>query len=511
MKHTDKTDSLTILAGSMSKAEKRYFRLYSKLQAGEKNYLFLFDLIEEGMDTSEIPARFHEKYPGASLDIAVKHLYKILLDTLLRLNEKQNVETRIFNHLSKAGILFERELKEEAFLELDRAKKLAHTFENDLALLLVRRTELKYLRTLNFEGLSEKQLVSKQMKISEMQKYSRNINQHLQLYDILKHRVMYRGHARSNKQKENLNDLVLSELNLVANTSYRGFEARKLHLLFQAAYYLNTSNYKSAIRYYEELIVLFENNKHLLQTPPVYYSSAIQGILESLHVAGLSREMPYFIGKLEELRQDAFPSEFVLETEALVCIYTLAVYIHTGEFRKAENALSAYDGSLYKKCTLLGLETQLRLFLYVSIVRFCAGDLYRARKEMKRIISSGKLFSSLPSFKTVRLFNLLLQAELENYDLFETEIGSIKRSLRYEKQVYRTEKLVFKFIRSYPLPISENGKKKRWNMFRSEIQSIRQDKYERRLTKTFDFLSWIESKLTGEPFEMVIRRQEYVR
>ena len=94
-----------------------------------------------------------------------------------------------------------------------------------------------------------KELVSKQMQINDVMKYARNTNLHLQLYDILKYRITYKGYARSNKQKENLNDLVLSELNLIANHSYQGFEAHKLHLLFQATYYLNAGNYKSAVSY----------------------------------------------------------------------------------------------------------------------------------------------------------------------------------------------------------------------------------------------------------------------
>ena len=39
------------------------------------------------------------------------------------------------------------------------------------------------------------------MKINDIIKYTRNTNLHLQLYDILKHRITYKGDIRSNKQK----------------------------------------------------------------------------------------------------------------------------------------------------------------------------------------------------------------------------------------------------------------------------------------------------------------------
>ena len=189
-----------------------------------------------------------------------------------------------------------------------KAKKLAVTYENDPLLLLIYRTELKYLSTLGFEGISEKELVSKQMQINDVMKYARNTNLHLQLYDILKYRITYKGYARSNKQKENLNDLVLSELNLIANHSYQGFEAHKLHLLFQATYYLNAGNYKSAIRFYQELIALFEANRHLILNPPIYYLSAIEGVLNSLHVAGLYREMPFVFVQTERNQHGQLPN-----------------------------------------------------------------------------------------------------------------------------------------------------------------------------------------------------------
>ena len=43
----NKAISLLVLIHSMTKAEKRYFKLYSNLQEGDKVYLTLFALMEE--------------------------------------------------------------------------------------------------------------------------------------------------------------------------------------------------------------------------------------------------------------------------------------------------------------------------------------------------------------------------------------------------------------------------------------------------------------------------------
>ncbi|GHT31834.1 hypothetical protein AGMMS49574_14270 [Bacteroidia bacterium] len=500
----NKTDSLLILVKSLTKAEKRYFRLWSNLQSGDKVYLSLFDLLDTHSSPDEIFERFEKEQGGKSFEMTAKHLYTVLMDCLLRLRKKQDVQTDICNKISKASILFERELFEDAIDELNKAKRLAKDFEYDLLLQLIRRTELQYLSALDFEGINERELVNKQMKIQEVMKYSRNINLHVQLYDILKHRLIYKGYARSDKQKEDLNDLVLSELHLIANSSYRGFEAEKLHLLFQATYYLNSGNYKSAIRFYQELISLFEENKHLLLNPPIYYLSAIRGILDSLQIAGIYREMPFFLSKLEEIEQSDYATEFVLSVKVLRFNYESSRLIHTGEFKTAKELMRKADESLFRKKNLLGLEDQLKLHLGAAILYISTNEYTLARKSMKEVFSSGKLYYALPSYKTARLVNLILQAELGNYDFFENEIESIKRNIRYEKQSYITEKLVFKFVQAYPLPSYEKNRLKLWEQFRKDIQKIQQSKYERQLLKTFDFLSWIESKLTREPFQNVL-------
>ena len=235
--------------------------------------------------------------------MAVKHLYKVVLNCLVHLNKQQDIQTQIFDYISKAGILFERELLNEALSELEKAEKLAIHYENDSLILLIRRTELKYLSMYDFTGMSEKQVVDKQMKINEIMRYTRSANLHTQLYDILKYRFTYKGCIRSDKQKENLNDLVLSELNLIANSSYKGFETEKLHLLFQSTYFLNSGNYKAAIRLYQDLILLFDENKHMILNPPLYYLNAILGVLDSLQSVGLYKEMPFFISRLKEMEK----------------------------------------------------------------------------------------------------------------------------------------------------------------------------------------------------------------
>lgn len=504
MKQATKINQIILLVQSLSKAEKRYIRLYTNIQNGDKNYMLIYDLVCQDLSAEQIYTKFCNEANEKSFEMAVKHLYQVILDCLVLLREKQDIQTTIFNHITKANILFERELYNNAFSELEKARKLATIYEKDTLLLLIYRTELKYLRTLHFDRINEKELISKQVQINEIMNYTRNTNQHLQLYDILKHRITYKGSARSNKQKENLNDLVLNELNLIANHSYQGFEPRKLHLLFQATYYLNTGNYKSAIRFYKELIALFEANQHLILNPPIYYLSAIEGVLDSLYVIGLYKEMPFFLSKLNEISKGNYPTEFIIEVQARIFLYELSGLLNTGQFNTAKQYFESHTDFLTKKSPIAGPDTQLKLHLYSTILYFSLGEYTKARKSLKKIFVSGKLYHTLPSYRIARLINLLIQAELGNYDFFTNEINSIKRTIRYEKQIYITEKLLFRFLSAHPLPIYKRDREKLWIQYQKEVIRIREDKYEKRLLKIFDFTAWIESKLTNTPFRDIL-------
>jgi hypothetical protein len=301
-----------------------------------------------------------------------------------------------------------------------------------------------------------------------------------------------------------MNDLVLSELNLLSNNYYQGFESMKLHLLFQASYYLNTGSYKSAIRYYAELLELFDEYEHLKQHPPIYYLSTIEGIINSLFTAEIYRETPLFIERLRALDKTDFPIDFRLKVHWLLFYSQTEYFIRCGRFMEAQQLCEVYEEILFAKARLLNPEYQLRLYISLAIIYLCNNDLVKARKYMKRINMEGKLFHSFSIYRTARILNLIISVESNEYDLLDNEIRSIKRIIHKEKHAYMTEQLILKFISLYPIP--KYGKKRNmlWEKTKKTIVQIRDNKYEQDILSVFDFLSWVESKLTLTAFQEIM-------
>ncbi|MCD8165971.1 MAG: hypothetical protein LUE93_07485 [Bacteroides sp.] len=184
-------------------------------------------------------------------------------------------------------------------------------------------------------------------------------------------------------------------------------------------------------------------------------------------------------------------------------------YFQTGDIEAAAKLRITYEESLLKKTAVLNLQLQLQLHLNAAILALATGDAKEARKSMKKIWGAGKALHTFPDYKVARLINLLIQAELGHYDYLENEVSLLKRSIAAEKNLYqyRTEKLLFKFIRLLPLSKDRKENMDIWNTFRKDIEIINQHKYERPLLKTFDFIVWIESRLTGESFMDIIRKR----
>lgn len=503
----DKIELLSQLINTMSKTEKRDFKLQSNLQKGAKEYLFLYEKLEKCDPIETVCKSFSRKYGKKQLKASGAYLYEQILNCLVKINSRNNMQNHIFRYISQATLLYERRFMKEAMQKLSKAKQLAQNFEHDILLLLIRRMEIMYITENNFPDLTEKQLVGKQTKLNECMKYTRSTNMHISLYSTLNYRLHYLGKARSNKQKEMMNDLVLSELNLVSNNYYQGFESLKLHLMFQASYYLNTGSYKSAIRYYTELLELFEEYEHLKQNPPIYYLSTIEGIINSLFTAEIYCETPLFIKRLHTLDRNDFPTDFQLRVIWLIFYSQTEFYIRTGRFEEAELLCEEYDEKLIKKIKSLNLEDQLKLHISLVIIYLCNNNLVKARRYMKRIVMEGKLFQMFPIYRTARILNLIINVESGNFDLLENEIRSIKRVIRNEKHAYKTEQLILKFVMLFPIPKYGNTRHMLWKKMEKVIDQIKDDKYEQHILSVFDFLSWTESRLTLTPFQEIMIRK----
>ena len=132
-----KHDSVFELIRSMSKAEKRNFKLYATRLAGnqEAKFLSLFDCLDaldeydEGKILQRCPIK-KEQLPNMKA-----HLYKQLLVSIRLLDVQRNVPMQLREMIDFAGILYDKGLYRQSSKQLDKAREQAEAGEQYSALI----------------------------------------------------------------------------------------------------------------------------------------------------------------------------------------------------------------------------------------------------------------------------------------------------------------------------------------------------------------------------------------
>ena len=503
-----KSAALISLINSMSKPEKKAFKMASARSHSVPHYMSLYNLVskDKAVTADSLRVQYLKLHSGASFDTTVKYLYKILLDTMLELRKEQDSYYSLFDKILKARILFEKSLFEECFDLLGKVITSARKLENYYALLIASRLELEYLLTLNFPHLDEKTLLNKHFRVNEVLRVIQKINQQSALYELLKHRVIHKGNIRSEKQKNELNDLVVSEMSIVASSNVENFEIKKLHQLFQANYLISVGDYKSALRSFYELNNLLESNKHLWSNPPIYYLLTLEGILDTLRSLKNYEGMTYFIAQLKKLSNPSL--NFNANITCLIFLYELFPMLDKGDFIACEKLMKQYNDELFKKTQLLSMARNAELSLYTSLIYFGLKNYDKAQRSLSKIILIGKTYSYLPLYRTIRLVNLMILYEKKDFDLIKYETRSIKRDMNIVGKEYKIERSVLSFVNKQNLPMSGIKRKVIWEKIREEVNLMHHDVFEQQIIRLFDFSAWIESKIRKIPWSEVLANRE---
>jgi hypothetical protein len=498
-----KLQSLLSLVHSMTLPEKKAFKMKFNRKKTVPDYLILYETIGNNGEktTAELKDQFMEARPGASFETTIRYLYDLLMESLLDLRRGQDSFYYLFDKILKARILYEKSLYDECFELLNDVIEYGRKYENFNALLLASRLELDYMLALNFPNITEKGLLQKQFRINEILKYLRKINEQSSLYEILKHRVTNKGPARSQKQKDELNDLVFSEISIVASQNLDNFEISKLHQLFQSNYLISVGDYKSALNSYIELNNLFEANKHFWDDPPVYYLHTLEGVLESLRSIHNYEGMTYFVNQLKTMESQS--AGFRINLTCTIYLYELFPFLDRGDFSSSMKLMEQYKETLYDKLFTLNRARQAELCLYTSLIFFGNSEYQKAHKFLNQIILRGKNYYYLPLYRTIRLVNLVILYMMGDFELIRYEIRSMKRDFIYSGKNYRIEKFLFRFL-TRQVPSVTMKRKQLLEKTLKEFEGIHHDVFEVQILRIFDFTAWVEALIRRVPLAEVL-------
>ncbi len=100
-------EALQTLVASLTKSEKRYFKLFCDRQEGDKAYWRLYQILEaEPPGAARVQEAFGRYHPLPLLEAARKHLYKMLMKSLRSYHADRSLHQQLLGLLQVVLILF---------------------------------------------------------------------------------------------------------------------------------------------------------------------------------------------------------------------------------------------------------------------------------------------------------------------------------------------------------------------------------------------------------------------
>ena len=266
----DHNDSLFILIKSLSKSEKRQFKLYVGRLGGNSDakFLQLFDFLEKEKTYDEPAILKSGIVTKTQLSNLKAHLYRQILISLKLTPAHQNIRVQIREQLDFATILYQKGLYKQSLKILDKAKGMAlENEEKNIAYEIVeleKVIETQYITRSISTRADELALQAKELSEQNVMA-SKLSNLSLQLYSIM----LKTGYVKSDVEKKYITDYFDGHMPIY---DYDKLNFREKLWLYKAHlwYSFLIQDFLSCYKYADRYIRLFDDNPIMIKQNPVF-------------------------------------------------------------------------------------------------------------------------------------------------------------------------------------------------------------------------------------------------
>ncbi len=506
---TQKTDHLVQLIRSLSKAEKRGFRLFVNRNQISDDILFLklFDEISRtGKFDEELVLKRIPTIKKQQLSNLKAHLYKQLLICLRLLGRTSNVEIDVREKIDYATILYAKGLYRQSLDMLAKTKQQAlKRHQYVLALNIVefeKFIESQYI-TRSIENRAEtlkRESVTLSQKILRTQKFS---NLSLQLYGL----YLRVGYVRNQHDYQYLHDFFHSNL---PDHDIGQLDFHDKLYLYQAYgwfYYMN-QDFVNFYRYSKKWVDLYDEYPEMLSLEVTMYLKGLHNLLTASYMSLSLERFEYYLSIFRDQQTTQLITNLNQEG-----VYKLYYYIHlinhhflTGTFTNGAHLMNDLADLVEENPYDWDKHRVLVFYYKIACMYFGSGDWDSSITFLNKIINAktSNIRGDIQSF--ARILNLIAHFELGNRVLLEYQIKSVYRYLAKMEELQSVQSEIFKFLRKTPR-ISGEDLKSHFIELHNKLSKLADEPYAKRAFLYLDIMGWLESKITELPVEAVIRQK----
>jgi len=502
-------DALFVLVKSLSKSEKRQFKLYvGRLGVNtDAKFLALFNLLDKIKAYDESAILDSGIVKKAQLSNLKAHLYRQILVSL-RLNPvNQNIRVQIREQLDFATILYQKGLYKQSLKILDKAKSTAiENEEKNIAYEIVeleKIIETQYITRSIPDRADELAIQAKELSAHNVMT-SKLSNLSLQLYGWM----LKVGYVRSDEDYTRVKHYFERQL---PKYDLEALGFREKLWLYKAYlwYSFLVQDFLSSYKYASKWVDLFYERPDMIYLNPVFFLKGNHYLLESLFYVKYSSQFRQTLEKLESIvNANNFPKNDNISSLAFLYINANKLNLHflEGTFEKGLYLVKIIEYGIAKHRQRIDAHHIMILYYKIACLYFGVGDNKMCIHYLKKIIDNKSLRMREDLMCFARVLSLVAHYEAGMDYHLEVQLKSTYKFLLKMNDLHAIQKEMIKFLRNlgniYPHELRGEFQK-----LHAELKKYEEHPYEKRAFLYLDIISWLESHLENKPVAEIIREK----
>jgi len=500
------SDNLYLLIKSLTKTEKRYFKLFARIHAGEEDtsYVTLFDAIEEqdAYDESKIKQKLSGTALAKNLAVAKNYLYKLVLKSLLLYGANNDTFEEVVQQFTYGKILYKKGLHDQALVLIEKAK--TKSLENELFLLAAdiekwsRRISSRQPNYANKENIFQRF-----DQIFTLIKKEEGVLNQILFNDILMIPLRKTQQARKKEEIEELTKSIKPYLKPV-KAPYESESAHRMWHESNAMYYFFIGDYN---KQYEEMKAAFHwasKNKNNI----VVYHNVLINYFVTCQVVKKYDECKWIVKEIETMDiGGALSADLHLSVLFWVKLY---MWLGTGNFDEGKR----YVKSVEKRILSLDMKS----YYYnlqgggyaAAYLFFIQGNYSETLKWLNKFYFFKKNEFGVRDdlFFKASLLYMLVHYELKNEELLKYVIKHTYKWLLKANALNDYEKTLLSFIRKeMAIPKTHKEMLPAYEKLKDKLSVLAKDPLNMAVVDQLDLAAWLESKINKKSFEEVLKKK----
>jgi hypothetical protein len=509
------SESLFKLIRSMSKSEKRHFKLYaSRHSVEENNYLKLFDAVDKQKkyDEESILKKFSKEPFINRFPITKKRLYETVLRSLDAFHSQSSIDAQLKRELHFAEILYKKSLYNECSKILMSARHTAMKHEKHSTLAEIHHWQKKLIEKDNYLGHDDHsiaEMLHEDVMIADrMKDFNEYWNIKSRLFLLLNKQGKVRNHKELNSFKKIIDNTLLKN-----EGKAQSHEARYLFNHIYSAYHFGIGDYKSSYRFLKRNVELIEIHPSAFKEEPNIYFSVLTNLIyvsislkkydEVFNLMQKLKAVPETLdtSRNEDLEIKLFSSAYSIE---------ITLYNTLGEFEKSISLVSAIEKGFDRFGEKINRLRKAYLYFNIAVAYFGAGKYSAALRWTNRLFSEPNIDENQDIYCFARILNLIIHIELRNDDVIPYILTSTSRYLKTRNRVYRFETVFLEFIEQLIRVSKKNDISLIYKKLLLNLRKLAANPFEKTVFEYFDFIAWCKSKIENVAFREMIDEKSAV-